>query len=176
MAETIKVAFTNSDVVYTILVDLTEQSVTMSNLLKEVTEGIDTITLPSEEVSPDLFPKIVDFMTEKDKNPPPKPPTAEEDPAMQLEDPNHVLDKPYQMTDYDTNFTKDMSMADLMIMLKSANYLDSKHLVQVCCRATALQVLGKTPKEIYAMFGVDKELTPEEEEEVIKENPWLADK
>lgn len=176
MAETINVAFTNSDVVYTILVHLTEQSVTMSNLLKDVTEGIDTITLPSDEVSPDLFPKIVAFMEEKHKNPPPKPPTAEEDPAMELEDPNHVLDKPYQMTEKDTDFTKDMSMEDLMIMLKSANYLEAKHLVQVCCRAVALQVLGKTPKEIYAMFHVTEELTPADEEQVIKDNPWLADK
>lgn len=58
-------------------------------------------------------------------------------------------------------------------------------------------MLGKTPKEIYAMFNgervllvvwhcvfvaqffvfatVTEELTPEEEEEVRKENPWLED-
>jgi S-phase kinase-associated protein 1 len=35
--------------------------------------------------------------------------------------------------------------------------------------------LGKTPKQVYEMFGVEKELTPEEEEEVRKENPWLED-
>lgn len=39
----------------------------------------------------------------------------------------------------------------------------------------ALQVLGKTPDEIYAMFKVDQKLTPEEEELVRKENPWLED-
>lgn len=60
-------------------------------------------------------------MHHKDDDPKAKP--AEEDPAMQLEDPNHVLDKvrarglgrgetdkpqPYEMTEWDKTFTADM--------------------------------------------------------------------
>ncbi len=42
-------------------------------------------------------------------------------------------------------------------------------------RTVALQLLGKTPDEIYAIFDVKEKLTPEEEELVRKENPWLED-
>jgi len=37
-------------------------------------------------------------------------------------------------------------------------------------------IKGKTPEEIKKVFGIDKDFTPEEEEAVRKENPWLGEK
>lgn len=36
-------------------------------------------------------------------------------------------------------------------------------------------VLGKTPEEIRRTFGIKNDFTPEEEEEVRRENMWAFD-
>ena len=58
----------------------------------------------------------------------------------------------------------------------ATNFLHSEELLDLCCATVANMTLGKTPTEIYKMFDVKEELTPEEEEEIRKENPWLDDK
>jgi len=37
-------------------------------------------------------------------------------------------------------------------------------------------IKGKTPDEIRATFGVKEPFTPEEEEQVLRENEWLVEK
>jgi hypothetical protein len=61
-------------------------------------------------------------------------------------------------------------------------------LVKVSMRAIAIMYLGAPVADIYKYWGVDiskpfdpndpnvGEITKEEEEAIIKENPWLADK
>jgi S-phase kinase-associated protein 1 len=86
-----------------------------------------------------------------------------------------VLTPPPPLTEADKTFFQDMSKEHLFEIILAANFLDIKPLLDVCCRVVANSVLGKTPKEIYADFGVTQELTPEEEAEVRAENPWLED-
>jgi S-phase kinase-associated protein 1 len=87
-----------------------------------------------------------------------------------------VPDKPVEQSEPDKEFIKALSQEDIFKIILAANYLDIRPLLDLGCQAIAQSVLGKTPKEIYTMFGVEKELTPEEEEEVRKENPWLEDR
>lgn len=152
---------------FTVLQQIAEQSKTLSDLIKEADSGapIPLPTIPSKTLC-----KIVEFCM-KHKDDGPEPPKAPED---EIDDPNHVLDKPYEMTDWDKTFTANMDQDETFELILAANYLDVRKLLKVMCRVIALSVLGKSPKDIYAMFGVQEELTPEEE--VIKENPWLADK
>lgn len=79
------------------------------------------------------------------------------------------------LTDADKEFFASIDQHAIFQLILAANYLDIRKLLDMCCRAVANSVLGKTPKEIYAYFGVTKELTPEEEEQVRADNPWLED-
>ena len=43
---------------------------------------------------------------------------------------------------------------------------------QLCCQTVADIIKGKTPEEIRAYFHIKNDFTPEEEEEVRRENQW----
>jgi S-phase kinase-associated protein 1 len=42
----------------------------------------------------------------------------------------------------------------------------------LCCQTVADIIKGKTPEEIRAYFHIKNDFTPEEEEEVRRENQW----
>jgi S-phase kinase-associated protein 1 len=50
--------------------------------------------------------------------------------------------------------------------------LDIKDLLDLCCQTVANMIKGKTPAEIRKTFNIKNDFTPEEEEEVRKENQW----
>jgi len=47
-----------------------------------------------------------------------------------------------------------------------------KPLLDLCCMTVANLIKGKTPEEIRRTFGIKNDFTPEEEEEVKRENQW----
>ena len=64
----------------------------------------------------------------------------------------------------------DVDQGTLFHMVMAANVLDIKPLLDLTCKAVADMIKGKTPEEIRAHFNIN--LTPEEEEEVRRENAW----
>eukprot|EP00037_Helgoeca_nana_P025977 m.289183 g.289183 ORF g.289183 m.289183 type:complete len:62 (-) comp27102_c1_seq8:4167-4352(-) len=60
-------------------------------------------------------------------------------------------------------------------MILAANYLDIPSMLEVTCKAVASLIRGKTPDEIRAVFNIENDFTPEEVEEVRRENAWLDD-
>lgn len=63
----------------------------------------------------------------------------------------------------------------MLNLIKSANYLNYKQLLCTASMAMTDMLSGKTPDEIRQMFGITYNFTPEEEEQIIKENPWCTD-
>ncbi|KAK8560950.1 hypothetical protein V6N13_026385 [Hibiscus sabdariffa] len=61
------------------------------------------------------------------------------------------------------------TLFDLMI---AANFLDIKELLDLTCQTVADMMKGKTPEEIREIFHIKNDYTPEEEEEVRRENSW----
>ena len=57
-------------------------------------------------------------------------------------------------------------------LLLAANFMDVPSLVTLCCQELASHIKGKTPEEIRAEFNIPNDFTPEEEEEIRKENAW----
>lgn len=57
-------------------------------------------------------------------------------------------------------------------ILQAANYLNIKNLLDLTCQTVADMIKGKTPEEIRATFNIKNDFTPEEEEEVRRENQW----
>ncbi|OWM88532.1 hypothetical protein CDL15_Pgr002299 [Punica granatum] len=55
---------------------------------------------------------------------------------------------------------------------EAANYLNIKGLLDLTCQTVVDMIKGKTPEEIRKAFNIKNNFTPEEEEEVRRENQW----
>jgi len=72
---------------------------------------------------------------------------------------------------WDTEFVK-VDQATLFDLILAANYLNIKSLLDLTCQTVADMIKGKTPEEIRKTFNIKNDFTPEEEEEVRRENQW----
>ena len=77
---------------------------------------------------------------------------------------------------WDNKFVSDMDDDTLFALILAANYLDIKSLLDLCCKHVADCIKEcKTPQEIRRRFNIKNDFTPEEEEEVRKENAWCKE-
>ncbi|KAK4374098.1 hypothetical protein RND71_004775 [Anisodus tanguticus] len=67
------------------------------------------------------------------------------------------------------NFDADFVKVDLIL---AATYLNVKSLLDLTCQTVADMIKWKTPEEIRKTFNIKNDFTPEEEEEVRRENAW----
>jgi Skp1 family, dimerisation domain len=65
-----------------------------------------------------------------------------------------------------------LEQGTLFEVILFANALQFKTLLDVTCQCVANKIRGKTPAEIRTIFNIKNEFTPEEEEEVRRENQW----
>jgi S-phase kinase-associated protein 1 len=65
-----------------------------------------------------------------------------------------------------------VDQAILFDIVLAANYLDIKGLLDLSCQTVADMIKGKSVPEIRAIFNIKNDFTPEEEEEIRKENQW----
>ncbi|GMI88058.1 ARABIDOPSIS SKP1 HOMOLOGUE 1, UFO INTERACTING PROTEIN 1, S phase kinase-associated protein 1 [Hibiscus trionum] len=72
---------------------------------------------------------------------------------------------------WDADFVK-VDQNTLFDLILAANYLDIKSLLDLTCQTVADMIKGKTPEEIRTTFNIKNDFTPEEEEEVRRENQW----
>jgi S-phase kinase-associated protein 1 len=88
-------------------------------------------------------------------------------------------DKDSKRTDniigWDLEFCK-IEQPLLFELILAANYLDIKELLDLTCKTVANMIKGKTPEEIRKTFNIKNDFTPEEEEQVRKENEWCEEK
>lgn len=66
----------------------------------------------------------------------------------------------------------DMETSDVFNVILAANYLNIEKLLDASCRSVADMIKGKTPEEIRETFNIQNDFTPEEEEQVRRENMW----
>ncbi|PWA37609.1 hypothetical protein CTI12_AA588650 [Artemisia annua] len=72
---------------------------------------------------------------------------------------------------FDADFVK-VDQGTLFDLILAANYLNIKDLLNLTCQTVADMMKGKTPEEIRKTFNIKNDFTPEEEEEVRRENAW----
>ncbi|KAE9447369.1 hypothetical protein C3L33_20712, partial [Rhododendron williamsianum] len=84
-----------------------------------------------------------------------------------------------ELKTFDTEFVNvdQAVLFDLILVRPSvfdlaANYLNIKSLLDLTCQTVADMIKGKTPEEIRKTFNIKNDFTPEEEEEVRRENAW----
>ncbi|MBA0868610.1 hypothetical protein Goshw_016218 [Gossypium schwendimanii] len=89
--------------------------------------------------------------------------------ASKSEDRSGSLDD--DLKTWDADFVK-VDQATLFDLILAANYLNIKGLLDLTCQTVADMIKGKTPEEIRKTFNIKNDFTPEEEEEVRRENQW----
>ncbi|KAL7271171.1 hypothetical protein RUND412_006098 [Rhizina undulata] len=129
-----------------------ERSILIENLLEDVGEVNEAIPIPNVNES---------VLKKGD------PPTAADDNADNRK-------KLIVINEWDQNFMQvDQEMLFEIIM--AANYLDIKPLLDIGCKTIANMMKGKSPDEIRQTFNIGNDFTPEEEEQIRRENEWAEE-
>merc|ERR1712146_552100 len=149
--------------VFSVEPDVAYMSLTIKNLINDIGGGeIPATPIPLPNVSAKILEKVVQYCEYHPKNP-----TAPADGGDDKRTDN--------IAPWDAEFCK-VDQATLFELILAANYLDIKSLLDLTCKTVANMIKGKTPEQIRATFNIKNDFTPEEEEQVRKENAWCEEK
>ncbi|GMJ14875.1 Arabidopsis SKP-like 2 [Hibiscus trionum] len=112
--------------------------------------------IPLPNVTSKILSKVIEYCKKHVEASEPQ------DPSASLED---------GLKAWDTDFVK-VDQTTLFDLILAANYLNIKSLLDLTCQTVADMIKGKTPEEIRKTFNIKNDFTPEEEEEVRRENQW----
>lgn len=135
---------------------------TMSETIKNLIEDAGTeAPIPLPNVTGKILHKVIDYC------------------VYHADHPTAVKEGEEKRTDdiigWDLDFCK-VDQPTLFDLILAANYLDIKELLDVTCKTVANMIKGKTPEEIRKTFNITDEFTPEEMEQVKKENEWCEER
>lgn len=150
-----------------------EMSLTIVDLIKEVGDYSQPIVL--SEIGSKSLLKIVEFCRHHKNDLPPPPLTEEQQMLRDFPDPLLVLREPYQMSDWDKKFVKNMDVDTCIELSQCAAHLHIDKLSKVMVKASADHFVGMKHTDILAMYEMDP-ITEEEEEAIVREHPWLANR
>ncbi|KAJ4354031.1 uncharacterized protein N0V89_005764 [Didymosphaeria variabile] len=143
--------------------DVAERSILIKNLLEDL--GVDNDeAIPIPNVNEAVMKKVLEWCEHHRKDPP----------ASQDDD----SDSRKKSTDIDEWDQKFMQVDQEMLfeIILAANYLDIKALLDVGCKTVANMIKGKSPDEIRKTFNIQNDFTPEEEDQIRRENEWAEDR
>ncbi|OHE95650.1 E3 ubiquitin ligase complex SCF subunit scon-3 [Colletotrichum orchidophilum] len=143
-----------------------ERSMLIKNMLEDV--GDDSISqenpIPIPNVNEAVLRKVIEWC-EHHRN----------DPVQSADDENDARKKTTEIEEWDQKFMQvDQEM--LFEIILASNYLDIKPLLDVGCKTVANMIKGKSPEEIRKTFNITNDFTPEEEEQIRRENEWAEDR
>eukprot|EP00894_Picocystis_sp_ML_P002990 jgi/Pico_ML_1/53507/g4042.t1 len=134
--------------------DVAFESVTIKNMIEDT--GIEE-QIPLPNVSSKILSKVIEYCTYHVNAT-----KAQEDKTAPDAEAVKAWDAEFVQVDQGTLF-------DLIL---AANYLNIKGLLDLTCMTVANMIKGKSPEEIRKTFNIKNDFTPEEEEEVRRENQW----
>jgi len=143
-----------------------ERSMLIKNLLDDL--GSDSISqsnaIPIQNVNEAVLRKVIEWC-DHHRN----------DPQQNPDDESDARKKTTEIEEWDQKFMQvDQEM--LFEIILAANYLDIKPLLDVGCKTVANMIKGKSPEEIRKTFNITNDFTPEEEEQIRRENEWAEDR
>jgi S-phase kinase-associated protein 1 len=142
-----------------------ERSMLIKNLIEDLgDDAIANSPIPIPNVNDPVLRKVVEWC-EHHRN----------DAAQSADDDNDNRKKTTDIDEWDQKFMQvDQEM--LFEIILAANYLDIKALLDVGCKTVANMIKGKSPEEIRKTFNITNDFTPEEEEQIRRENEWAEDR
>ena len=125
-------------------------------------ENEETFTINLENITSQVVSKIIDFLEKYDNSP-----------FNKIEKPLRSDDLSYCVSQEYLDFLDSMGDMELLFeVIKAANFLEIESLLDLTCAKVATMLKGKSVEEIRQTFGIENDFTPEEEEEIKKENAW----
>ncbi|KAK4137251.1 putative E3 ubiquitin ligase complex SCF subunit sconC [Trichocladium antarcticum] len=141
-----------------------ERSMLIKNLMEDLGDEAIVSPIPIPNVNDPVLRKVVEWC-EHHRN----------DAAQSADDDNDNRKKTTDIDEWDQKFMQvDQEM--LFEIILAANYLDIKALLDVGCKTVANMIKGKSPEEIRKTFNITNDFTPEEEEQIRRENEWAEDR
>jgi S-phase kinase-associated protein 1 len=142
-----------------------EKSMLIKNLIDDLgDESVAATPIPIPNVNEAVLRKVVEWC-EKHRG----------DSIQSAEEENDSRKKTTDIDEWDQKFMQvDQEM--LFEIILAANYLDIKALLDVGCKTVANMIKGKSPEEIRKTFNITNDFTPEEEEQIRRENEWAEDR
>jgi len=166
MAEKKKITLKSSDgVQMPIDRDVAERSILIKNMVEDMgEEAFDSEAIPIPNVNEAVLKKVLEWCEHHRNDPPPT-----------NDDENDSRKKSTDIDEWDQKFMQvDQEM--LFEIILAANYLDIKALLDVGCKTVANMIKGKSPEEIRKTFNIQNDFTPEEEDQIRRENEWAEDR
>ncbi|KAL7626640.1 E3 ubiquitin ligase complex SCF subunit scon-3 [Parahypoxylon ruwenzoriense] len=141
-----------------------ERSLLIKNMLDDLGPNAEGQTIPIPNVTEPVLRKVIEWC-EHHRN----------DPPASNEDESDSRKKTTDIDEWDQKFMQvDQEM--LFEIILASNYLDIKALLDVGCKTVANMIKGKSPEEIRKTFNITNDFTPEEEEQIRRENEWAEDR
>ncbi|KAK9449803.1 E3 ubiquitin ligase SCF complex, Skp subunit [Limtongia smithiae] len=142
--------------------EIAERSVLIKHMIEDAGDAGTEIPIPN--INANVLKKVLEWC-EHHKS----------DPISVSED---ETDQRKKLTDIDEWDQKFMQVDQEMLfeIIVAANYLDIKALLEVGCKTVANMIKGKGAEEIRRTFNIQNDFTPEEEEQIKRENDWAEDR
>jgi len=139
-----------------------EMSGTLRNMVDDLSDGSESSAIPVPNVTSKIMQKVIEYCNHHKGH----ASSAGADDRARMDDTIDDWDKEFCKVDLNTVFE----------LILAANYLDIHQLLDLTCRSIANLIKGKSPEEIRKTFNIKNDFTPEEEEQVRKENEWCEDR
>ena len=157
----------NDGEIFSVDVKIAKMSKTIKTMLEDLglEDSEDEETVPLPNVSSDILKKVIEWSTHH-----------KDDKDDKVDDDDDYKERRSDdIAKWDVDFLK-VDQGTLFEIILAANYLDIKDLLEVGCKTVANMMKGKTAEEIRKIFNIENDLTPEEEEQIRKENEWCEEK
>lgn len=136
-----------------------KMSVTINDLLQDV---VDDVSIPLPNIPSDVLRKILEYC------------------VHHADHPNDVVEiknnGKRKYSEWDLNFCEPFDEALIYRILEAVNYLAMQDLLELLCHKVAYYYTHMDPDKLKELFEDMPMPTPEEEEEILKENPWYTEK
>ncbi|CAM0953777.1 unnamed protein product [Alopecurus aequalis] len=128
--------------------------------------------IPLPNVNSKILSKVIEYCNKHVQAAAGKPADGAASTASAAADSSATPPAPAEdLKNWDAEFVK-VDQATLFDLILAANYLNIKGLLDLTCQTVADMIKGKTPEEIRKTFNIKNDFTPEEEEEIRRENQW----
>jgi len=140
-----------------------QRSVLIKNLLDDLPDA-SSEPIPIPNVNEAVLKKVMEWCEHHKADPP-----------ASNDDDSDSRKKSTDIEEWDQKYMQvDQEM--LFEIILAANYLDIKALLDVGCKTVANMIKGKSPEEIRKTFNIQNDFTPEEEDQIRRENEWAEDR
>ncbi|KAI3901806.1 hypothetical protein MKW98_013921 [Papaver atlanticum] len=133
------------------------QSLTIKHMIED---GCADDAIPLHNVTSKILEKVIEYCNKHGEST-----TAGGESTISSKADREALAK------WDKEFVN-VDQAILSGLIKAANYLNIKNLLDLTCITIADMIRGKSVEEIRKTFNIKNDFTPEEEEKVRLENQW----